>query len=68
MSLVEQRPRGTRDAGPEEVIRLNVKKKRKRDGTKKADPKESRNDPEDRLVSSRGAMISSSCRCYGMWH
>jgi len=35
MSLVEQRPRGTRDAGPEEVIRLNVKKKENKTGQRK---------------------------------
>lgn len=65
---MERHPRGTRgDVGPEEVIRLTWRKRRKRDGTKKADPKESRNDPEDRLVSSRGAMISSSYRCYDIW-
>lgn len=34
MSLVERHRRETPDVGPEDLIRLNVEKKRKRDGTK----------------------------------
>jgi len=54
MSLAERRPR---NVGPEEVI-SGSERKRKRDETKEADPKESRNDPDDRLVSSRAGQWS----------